>query len=100
MKVVYAVAYIEIEYGWGERPEGYALYLDKDKCAAQTKESSKHGNYESGEGYYGPVRPLSYREVPYDSLDEKLKKELDDKGVTHTDNHWSPKFEGKRINIE
>jgi hypothetical protein len=42
MKVVFAVEYIEVEYGWGDRPEGYALYLDKDECVKQTKKASKN----------------------------------------------------------
>lgn len=99
MKVVYAVAYVEIEYGWGDRSEGYALYLDKEECIKQTKKASKNGNYEGGGGYYGPVRPLSYCEVPYSSLTAGQKRDLKEHGACHTENHWSPKFSGGEVYI-
>ena len=94
MKIVYAVEYIEIDFG--SRPEGYSLYLDKDECTERTKKSSESGSYGDGGGYYGPVRPLVYVEVPWDSLEEELQTQLTEKNRAHTSNRWSPKFSGKR----
>lgn len=72
MKTLFAVPWIEVEYGWGDRFEGYKLFDNELICIEQTKKDSKNGNYESGEGYFGPSRPLIYYETPYDeSLEEK-----------------------------
>jgi len=97
MKIVYAVEYIEIDFG--ERPEGYSLYLDKDECIKQTKYNSESGSYGSGGGYYGPVRPLSYIEVPWGSLEEGLQIKLTENNKTHTADRWSPKFRGNTESI-
>ena len=93
MKIVYAAEIIEIDFV--ERPEGYSLYLDKDECIERTKKGSETGSYGEGGGYYGPVRPLSYVEVPWDSLEEDLRTQLNKKNRAHTSNRWSPKFRGK-----
>lgn len=95
MKVVYAVEWIEVEFG--SRPEGYKLFLDKDVCIRQTKEDSRNGPYDGG--YLGPVRSLMYIEVPFDSLEDDLKKKLLEKGTTFTDNNWGPKFNSKAFYI-
>jgi len=60
-KILFAVEWIEVEYGWGDRPEGYLVFDNLNKCIEDTKESSKTGNYEGG--YMGPVRPLGYYET-------------------------------------
>lgn len=98
VKVVYAVEFIEIDFG--QRDEGYSLYLDKDVCIASTKKSSQAGPYSGGGGYYGPVRPLCYVEVPFDSLEPEYKKQLRKTGSCHTANRWSPKFKGARTLIK
>lgn len=64
MKTLYAVPWIEIEYGWGSRPEGYKVYETLEECVEETKLKSEDGGYESG--YFGPERPLCY----YETLDE------------------------------
>ena len=60
MKTLYAVEWVEVEYGWGERPEGFKIFDNLEECITSTKESSQNGNYESGGGYFGPKRPLEY----------------------------------------
>ncbi len=96
MKVVYAVEYIEVDFG--QRSEGYSLYTNLEDCKQDTKKSSFAG---SGSGsYWGPVRPLSCVEVPWDSLDKKLQKALKLNGKTHTENNWSPPFRGQSHRIE
>lgn len=95
MKIVYAVNWIEVEFG--QRNEGYHLYLDKADCIKSTKEASARGCYEGG--YYGPERPLIYVEVPWACLDAKHKKALKTKGSTTTANNWKPQFKGKRLEI-
>jgi hypothetical protein len=97
MKVVYGVEWIEIEFG--QRDEGWALFLDKDECTKKTKEASARGPYPGGGGYCGPVRPLVAYEIPFAALDKKLQAELRKSGRTHTDNHWTPKFKGARHEI-
>lgn len=62
MKTLFAVPWIEVEYGWGDRPEGYKVFESEEECIKQTKEDSFKGNYEGG--YFGPVRPLYYYETP------------------------------------
>ena len=68
MKTLYAVPWIEIEYGWGSRPEGYKIFEDLQECIEKTKTDSSNGNYESSGGYLGPERPLYYYETP-DEID-------------------------------
>ena len=97
MKVVYGVEWIEVE--WGQRSEGYALFLDENDCIASTRKSSERGPYPSGGGYLGPVRPLEYYEIPFDSLEPEYKKKLKKTGSCHTENRWRPKFKGARKSI-
>lgn len=66
MKTLYAVEWIEVEYGWGNRPEGFQVFDNLDQCIEDTKRASDAGNYTGGNGYCGPVRPLAYREAPDD----------------------------------
>jgi len=58
MKTYYLVPWIEVEYGWGDRPEGYKVFTDQQTCITQTKIDSDNGNYDLG--YIGPVRPCYY----------------------------------------
>jgi hypothetical protein len=92
MKVVYAVPWIEVDFG--ERDEGYKLFLDKDRCVAETKKDSREGA--GGGCYIGPVRPLYYVEVPFNSLEDSLKRGLKKHGSAHTSDHWQPAFTGKK----
>jgi len=88
-KSMYLVPYIEVEYGWGSRSEGYSVYSDLNECINNTKKNSERGNYESGGGYYGPERPLKYYEAPFD-------KKIVDKG-------WAdelPKFHARSTSID
>lgn len=77
MKTLYAVPWIEIEYGWGERPEGFKIFDDLEECINSTKESFDNGNYEGG--YIGPKKPLGYYltpdeiEGPFPKFIKKLK---------------------------
>jgi len=64
MKVLYAVRWMDIEYGWGAKPDGFKIYDDLQQCIYDTKEKSESGNYE--DGYFGPERPLGY----YETADE------------------------------
>ena len=88
MKIVYGVQWLESEFG--QRMEGWCLYVDKDACIRRTQEGSKNGPYEGG--YYGPERPLRMYEIPFDSLDKSLQQDLTDKGTAHTSRNWQPKF--------
>ena len=100
MKIVYAVEWIEVEFG--SRPEGFKIFLDESKCTETTKGDSVRGSY--GEGYLGPVRPLCYYEIPFDCLEEDVKTRLyddeSDKSRIFSSNYWSPKFKSSRIYIE
>lgn len=97
MKVVYAVEWIEVEFG--SRPEGYKLFLDKELCVETTKKDSQKGP--GADGYFGPVRPLRCVEVPYDSLEDDLKTKflMSETGFVWTDNNWSPRFRGRTHHI-
>lgn len=108
-KVVYGVPWIEIDFG--SRPEGWELFLHKEECVKSTLKASKDGSYNDG-GYYGPVRPLMYYEIPIDSIPYNLKnflliletnrkdKEEQQKPIPEdlneisvfTDDKWHPKF--------
>lgn len=94
--IVYAVEYIEVEFG--QRAEGYKLYLFKDECIKGIHSSSDSGTYGGG-GYYGPVRPLCYTEIPFDCIDEEFKHQLRVKHVCYTHNSWAPKFKGKTFYV-
>lgn len=98
MKVVYGVPWIEVEFGWGERPEGYLLFLDKEQCIKKTQEDSATGPYDGGY-YCGPVRPLYYVEIPFDSLEDSLKERLSKFQNVFSPNTWKPRFAGAKIPI-
>jgi len=96
MKVVYGVPWIEVEFG--QRDEGWALFMDKKRCFKETKEAFDRGPYEGG--YCGPERPLVAYEIPFDSLDAKLQKSIKKDGKVHTDNHWAPRFKGQAHSVK
>lgn len=97
MKTVYAVPYIEIEFGWGSRPFGYKVYKDRELCMKETKEKSAQAGKEAQEGsdYYGPERPSMYYEIPADCLPEEGKKHLKKNASWHSPDNWRPKFTDK-----
>jgi hypothetical protein len=64
MKTLFAVPWIEIEYGWGSRPEGYKVFDNLETCLEESLHDTITGNYENG--YCGPERPLHYYETPDD----------------------------------
>jgi hypothetical protein len=62
-KTLYAVPWIDIEYGgWGSKPDGYLIFDDLSECIRSTKKSSEKGGYSNG--YHGPEKPLCYYEIP------------------------------------
>ena len=85
---VYGVRWIEVEFG--QRDEGWALYVDLDECKESTKKASANGVGEGG--YYGPERPLKYYEIPLASLTEDQVENLRFFGFHRTDRKWSPKY--------
>ncbi len=95
---IYAVQWIEVEFG--QRPEGWALFTDVDRCISETKKSCKNGRYAEDGGYYGPVKPLRYHEIPVEGLTESVINDLKSEGKAITENEWSPKYLGKKISID
>jgi hypothetical protein len=97
---IYGVPWIEVEFG--QRSEGWALFMDLNQCIRDTKKSAKRGAYSDsdGGGYLGPERPLGYYEIPVEGLELRYAKDLKEKGFAHTDNHWSPKYMGSRHSIK
>jgi hypothetical protein len=75
-KSIFLVPWIEVEYGWGSRPEGYKVFENLENCIIETRKDSESGNYDGG--YLGPERPLCYYEAPYDKalIEEIWAKEL------------------------
>lgn len=91
MQVVYGVQWIEVEFG--QRCEGWKVYLDKEKCIEDTQRGSQEGPYDGG--YFGPARPLRMYEIPFECLDKKDQTNLKartSKGQVFTDKSWMPKF--------
>ena len=60
MEVLFAVPWIEVEFG--QRPEGFKVYDSLNECVEDTKVKSRTGCYDGG--YFGPERPLRYYETP------------------------------------
>ena len=97
LKLAYCVPWIEIEYGWGSRPEGYKIFSDLEKCLEQTKVDSAKAGYEGG--YCGPVRDMElfYYEVPYDLIPEKVKNAFDEgKDFWFSENAWNPQMKSEK----
>lgn len=90
MKKIYLVPWIEVEFGWGSRPEGYKVFLEEKTCIACTKEDSISG--QGAGGYFGPVRPLRYYEAPLSDLPEELQLSLQESknDFVWPDNSWKP----------
>lgn len=96
-EIIYAVPWIEVDFG--QRDEGHKLYTDLDKCKIETRKASRDGP--GKDGYYGPERPLHCIEVPTVFLEEDLQANLKKRGgITWTKNHWSPRFKGNTIYID
>ncbi len=95
MKTVFGVQWVEVEFG--ERPEGWYIFLDKDTCIEATRKASREGEYSGG--YLGPARPLVFYEIPYSCLDTTMKAQLRKTGKASSSNFWRPKFRsaGTRI---
>lgn len=98
-KTVYCVRWIEVEFGWGSRPEGCKIFTDREDCISSSRKSSANGPYEGGGGYYGPERPIEYQEIPFEALEPETQKllierlEKSEDGVARVfskSNHWSP----------
>lgn len=90
---IYGVRWIEVEFG--ERDEGWSLFVDLKRCIRETKKYSKSGPYEGGGGYLGPERPLRYYEIPLNGLTPNVIKDLKTNGKAHTENRWHPKYLGE-----
>lgn len=97
MRVIYAVPWIEVEFG--QRDEGHKLFVDLAECISSTKESSRTGAYDGG--YIGPERPLHYLEVPFEVLEPEPQVSLDSgKQIAWSSNHWRPKMKSDPIYIK
>lgn len=99
MEVCFAVPWIESEAGWGQKPEGYKLFLDRDACIRETKKASNLFNKKDSKYYFGPVRPLVYYEVPMVCLPEAEVGRLKEKGECFTGAAWEPKFKSQAYSI-
>lgn len=95
-KVVFGVEWVEVEPGWGTRPEGWKISLTLEEAKAEAKRASAAGPYENGGGYCGPVRPLYVQEILTDDLPEGEKMSLETQPFTFTANYWMPKWIGPR----
>lgn len=95
MKIVYGTPYIEVEFG--QRDEGWLLSNDVDQHIERIKNASSRGSY--GDGYYGPIRPLFYYEIPLDCVPMKGVAFLKMEDHFHTHNKWNPRFKGKKVLI-
>jgi len=79
MKTLYAVPWVDIEYGWSYNEDGYKIFDDIAECIKLTKQDSYNAN--SDGAYYGPMRPLHYIkttdeiEGPYPTHVDDLKRE-------------------------
>ena len=62
MKTLFAVPWVDVEFGWGSKPDGFKVFDDINTCIEKTKEDSYNGNFNGG--YVGPERPLHYYETP------------------------------------
>jgi len=70
--VVWAVGWEEHERGWGTRPDGYFLYLNKDKAKSDTKVRLKEvrEREEEIQKQYGEMDSFSLPCHPAGSFDE------------------------------
>lgn len=91
MRVCYGVQWIEVEFG--QRDEGYKLFVSLKQAKERSEEDTKAGHYQGG--YCGPEKPLTIYEIPVDCLPDKLKRYIEaapDTGSIFSDNHWQPKL--------
>lgn len=95
----YIVPWLESEGGWGQRSEGYKIYLDLEFCKKDTKEASAKGYMPSCDTYYGPARPLRYFEIPLDAIPAGLRMMLAANGKAHSVGDWEPKYKSKAFSM-
>lgn len=100
--IVYAVEWVEIEFG--QRAQGYKIFLDIETCVKHTKSDSEIGPYNNS--YYGPSRLLGYYEVPWRCLAPQIQRTLRkkvNKGIKEifafTENNWKPHIKSGLIYI-
>lgn len=93
---VYGTPYIEVEFG--QRDEGWKLFIDEQECIKRIKTDSKTGAYDGG--YIGPIRPLCYYEIPFMCLSKEEQKSIKSKRAIRSENHFSPKFKSDIIYIK
>lgn len=74
MKILFAVPWIEIEFGWGTKPEGYKIFDNLETCIQESLNDTNTGNYD--DGYCGPERPVKYYETP-DEIEGPFPKFVD-----------------------
>ena len=92
MKTIFGVKWIEVEYGWGDRPEGWKLYATLQEAIDGAKADSANGNFEGG--YCGPTRPVTVVEIDAAEIQPITAGGLAS-GPTFTANHWNPQNPGK-----
>lgn len=115
MIYTYCVPHIEVEFGWGSRPNGYEIFLDEKVCKSQTLKSLAHAHarvMHNGECYFGPEMPARYYKVPFDCLEPEIANEA--KGYLMTkdlvenekpfaawsSDRWRPEVRSSAIYIE
>ena len=87
MKVIFFVDWEEVEFGWGNRPDGFSLHLTPEAA-----EEYKKLHYEKNEYYIWFGHDVGFRSIPdsaYATL-ERLINETDDKLGVKSDS-WSLK---------
>ena len=88
--VVYGVCWIEVEYGWGSRPSGWFLFLDKETAHTESRKSSDRGNFDGG--YIGPERPIEIYSIPWQFLPDEAKTRLASDGKWGSGDFWGPEY--------
>lgn len=100
MSTLFATRWLEVEPGWGDRPEGFKVFKDRNDCEATTKKDSEIGHYEGGGGYCGPVRPLVFYEIALEEFEDSVQEKIKVNGTTFTSNHWKPKKTLRQYTID
>ena len=100
--VIYGVEWLEVEPGWGRKPEGYKLFKDVKTCIEVTKKDLERCR-DKGSGYYiGPLHPAAYVEIPFICLQEECKAGFrDGRDWVFSTNNWEPRYKSVgRFEIE
>ncbi len=72
MKVLFYLSWTEVEFGWGDRSDGFSFHLTPEDAKLYKSRMAKSNEYYSW--YAGEVKFISVQDSTYDSIKSLIEK--------------------------